>query len=427
MKSILAALLGTCLFAFSAHTQSVSSAPVMPPGAPEEGFVSPGKYTNAFFGFMLPVPQGEQFQDFSPNFAQATRDPSRHTLFGFQSFSHGLSTFLVTSNQSAGSTEDVKRAASGPKGQSARQLLIAGKEFWKSESEEKTKAGKIRSVFYSTSLRGYVVTFSVVGFDLKLGHALEQDVESLTFFDPSKAKEVAGPDSRPYHPRGSEQRVTFSPSKRISSLSLGDIAGNVYSNRELRFTYEFPPDWQVVDKVTSDMVMETGHHAVWDDDRVAQLEHEQSLKCSRLLLYVRKSPVGTTGPSAAVAIMAFDPQCMPGVPSFPRSVDDDEGIRRLGGALMQSIGTGPFKASNRNSVRVLSAGGHPMLEIQGSVSLNRPESAPPVRGFASMVLTSMDDYWIEFTFMGGSDFEVQELVKSAKISIAPALNDRAEH
>ena len=44
---------------------------------PEAGFVSSEKYTNAFFGFSLPLPQDSALRGFAP--------PSKfHSLFGLQ-------------------------------------------------------------------------------------------------------------------------------------------------------------------------------------------------------------------------------------------------------------------------------------------------------------------------------------------------------
>jgi hypothetical protein len=415
-RRVLIALIGTCFLAIGAQPQSVSSSATASAGAPEDAFISPEKYTNAFFGFALPIPQGGQFQQFTP----ALQDHSRHMLFGLLSFSSRLSTLLVTANEPNGSPEDVKRAASGPTGQSTKPVTIAGKQFWKSESEQKNSAGKLRSVDYATQLKGYVVVFRIAAFDPKLADELEGAVESLTFFDPPKAKDVAGLDSRPYYPSGLRSRNAgvFSPSQRIANLSLGGVSRNVYSNDELGFTYEFPADWHVADKATEDKVIAAGHEVAWGNDPAARREHEQMEQCTRILLYVTKYPEGSS-PEAVnpgVMIMAFDSRCSPDAPQFPTSTDDEEGISRVGAAMLQSLARTPFTPSKRNSIRVLSAQDHLLLEIPGAFAVNVPGRTLPVDSSTSMVFTSLNDYWISFMFMSGSEPGVKELVSSAKIA-----------
>jgi hypothetical protein len=416
---------------------------------PEDAFISPEKYTNAFFGFALPLPQIGQLQEFAP----ATHDRRRRTLFGLRSYSHGISVLLVTAIESKGSLDDVKKAASGrtwqstkpeirgkqiwksekgswdkkaasgSTGQSTKPVTIAGKQFWKSEWEQESPAGMERN--YATQLNGYVVVFTIASLGLKLAPELEQAVESLTFFDPAKAKEAAGPDSRPYNPSGSraETAVAFSPTKRIGNLSLGVISGNVYSNDELALTFEFPADWHIVDRAAEDKVIEAGHEAAWGTDPGARLEHEWMQRCARVLLYVTKYPVGSSMGivNPAMMIMASDPECFPGAPRFPTTTEDGEGISRVGGAIQEWLVGASFTPSKLDSVGALSLQGHLMLVIPGTVAAAKiPGSELSVRSSAALFFTSLNDYWVAFTFMSRSESAVWNLMRSARIAfLAP--------
>lgn len=152
----------------------------LPRVSPESGFVSTSRYTNAFFGFSLPLPKTSDFPSFS-EFKQSFRgDGSRDFLFGLQSLSTNyfgskvrLTLLTVTAERSASNSQDEgRKAASGPKGRSVTQIRIDGKEFWKSEFPEKVPEGKIRSVVYATTLNGYVLRFDIGSFDWQLtGHA----------------------------------------------------------------------------------------------------------------------------------------------------------------------------------------------------------------------------------------------------------------
>ena len=133
-------------------------------GPPEEAFVSRSKYTNAFFGFTLLLPQDTSLHDLS----LPSGNPSRHFLFGLTSHDHGVTALTVTAASSESASADARKAASGSKGQNAKRVEIGGKEFWKSESQEKESGGKMWTVKYSAALMGYILEFDIVSFDGKL-------------------------------------------------------------------------------------------------------------------------------------------------------------------------------------------------------------------------------------------------------------------
>ena len=58
-----------------------------------------------------------------------------------------------------------------------------------------------------------------------------------------------------------------------------------------------------------------------------------------------------------------------------------------------------------------------MLEIPGAFAVQVPGRTLPVDSFASMVSTSMNDYWVVFMFMSATESGVQELVSNAKIAL----------
>jgi hypothetical protein len=165
-----------------------------PLGAPEAGFLSSEKYTNAFFGFSLPLPQDPSLRPFVL--------PSKfHSLFGLQAQSNGLTTFSIFAKETSGaSSKTARKASAGPKGQDTKKINIDGKEFWKSNSQEKSPVGKMQTIDYETAINGYLLSFQIISFDPKLTDSLQHCIESVKFFDPTKAQEMAGPDSRAYHP-----------------------------------------------------------------------------------------------------------------------------------------------------------------------------------------------------------------------------------
>jgi len=189
--------------------QSDSPTAKPPTVTPESAFTSASKYTNAFFGFALPMPKNlaSLFREATPPLNGVS---SHHFLFGLQSLSTNYSgahatpikpTLLnVTAEQSSAAPDEARKAASGPKGQSVTQIEIGGKEFWKGELQEKVPQGKMRSIVFATALNGFVLQFDVESFDGKLTDELQNCIAAIVFFDPAKARDVAGPDSRAYNP-----------------------------------------------------------------------------------------------------------------------------------------------------------------------------------------------------------------------------------
>lgn len=250
----------------------------------ETGFISPGKYTNAFFGFSLPLPQDAAFTGF-----QLPSKDETHTLYGVQAHTKnglGLTAFLIVANQLSGASSDQVRGAAATFKAKEVKIQLSGKEFWKGESEQNSAGGKMRTVIYATAINGYVLKFQITSFDGKLAKELERCVEAVQFFEPPKTQEMAGANNRPYNPAIAQNliRADLPSSSRIGQLSIGAVSGNTYKNDALGFTYVFPAGWVVNEKAIQDKVMEAGHQVAYGDDPAAALEHKAFQQCARVLL-----------------------------------------------------------------------------------------------------------------------------------------------
>ena len=360
MKTSIIAFAASLLFTLTCAAQQA-------PGAiPESGFISPEKYTNAFFGFSLPLPQDSAFRGF---FLPPGGDNTHHSLFGLQASKDGLTAFTVTARQkSDASLEDARDAASKPKSQNVKRTVIGGKDFWRGESQEKGSSGKMRLIAYATALNGYILEFNIFSFNAKLADDLEHCIEAVSFFDPAKAQEVAGTNSRAFDPlaQRSSNAESVPSNNRIGKLDPGTITGNTYKNDALGFRYEFPAEWIVNDKAVQDKVIEAGHQFAWGNSPTAAREHEAARGCMRVLLMVTKFAEGTKTEEVnpGVTILAVDLQCSPGA-YFPKSLDDQEGIKAIAQQLMQSFAGTPFISKGNNSVRAFVVQGHIMLDISG--------------------------------------------------------------
>ncbi len=392
---------------------------------PETAFASRSKYTNAFFGFSLPLPQQPSLEETD---LSSTADKSLHYLLALRALEFSdrvyrikpkLSIFMVTAKESKSATEeDAHNAAAGPTGRTVKELEIGGKKFWKSEFQKKEPEGKMWDVTFAAALNDYILQFQIESFDENLTKKLERCVEAVSFFEPSKAAEVAGPESHPYRPHGYRDVPIVPTDIRIGQLNPGAISENVYTNDALGFTYQFPAGWVVNDEATQNKIVEAGHRAAWGDSPSAARDHAAFQQCGRILLLATKYPAGTKTKeyNPLVTVTAIDPACVPGL-HFPTSMDDRDAMKETAQQLFGSFAIPSSISKGNNTFGSLMIQGHLMLDVTGSFHVNPPGSDKPLEIYFSMDFTQLNGYFVGWSFATGSQSELREL-KNTKIGFA---------
>ena len=414
-SAVWVSLLLVLLLDVAAQQSSPSSTPI---GTnPESGFVSKSKYTNAFFGFYLPLPRDLAFDDYRMSFKQET---CHYFLFGLETIKTALigpprpklTVLFVTAKKST-DPEDLHRAAGGPKKARPTKIEIGGREFWISEMEERVPEGTEHHLAFSTETKGYILQFNVESFDKKVTAKLRESISRIEFFDPAKAQGIAGPDSKPYLSAGGG---TPCPA-HIEQLGIGVVSGSTYTNDTLGLSFQFPAGWVVADKATEEKVREAGHQFAYGNDPGAAREHAVAGECSRTLLLATQYPEGTKTEDVnpMVAIMAHDSGCLPGV-HMPISANDSDAIRQLGAEITKSLPGTPFIGSGQNAVRAYTRQNRLLVDWSSAFKANVPGSAQPRDVFTSVVFTQDDGYWLTWLFMNGSQSGLDELKRSIKIS-----------
>ena len=162
----------------------------------ERGYLSSTAYTNAFFGFKLPIPQGVEFQELR---ARKDLPQGERFLFGLHSVQDGVTGFVITAERSAGAgAENEKKIVSRTTGNTSQNLekkTIGGRDFWKGIHSERTSSGVLSRASYAVALNGYIIDFYVSSSSKDIFTKLCEAIEALQFFDPAKAKEYAEGDS----------------------------------------------------------------------------------------------------------------------------------------------------------------------------------------------------------------------------------------
>jgi len=173
----------------------------------DTAFLSPDQYTNAFFGFSVPLPRDPPLRESSFR----STSTSTHLLLSLEGLTLSfnlkprLTTFVIWAEQSSDvSLAAIQKVAGSPTNAEVKSVQISGREFWRAKWDEQDPSGKVHTVKYATAADGYILTFLITSFDGKLTARLEHNLERITFFDPSNAREIAGPKSKPYQPASSK-------------------------------------------------------------------------------------------------------------------------------------------------------------------------------------------------------------------------------
>ncbi len=239
-----------------------SNAP--PSITPESALVSHLKYVNAYFGFLLTLPDDPALREFN----LSTKDSSSHVLLALeaQKFKTGafggkpqLTAFVVLARHVVhASSDDARQAAAGPNGRTVKPIKIGGKEFWESEVSTKGPGGKMRQTIIAGPLDDYMLQFQIDSFDKKLAKQLESCVRAISFFEPSEAGKIAGPNSRPY-------RISSPPA--AAPLPLGLAGHQVRADVPLRFLGELGRDVQALRAMTPGEFEVTRERATNGDEK----------------------------------------------------------------------------------------------------------------------------------------------------------------
>src|ERR1017187_2532253 len=408
---------GVLLFVLSVQTVPLTQTVPEPALIPETGYVSDSRYVNAFFGFLLPLPQDDDFRDFA-----LPSKGNSHSVFGLQTQRKGLTALTVSAAQVTGNpTYYARKAAAGGKGASVKKVEIGGKEFWKSESEDDSRAGSMHTLIYAIPMSGYTLQFMVVSFDGKLAKELRHSIEAITFFDPAQAKVLAGSNARLFPATAEGVPTPTISATHIAQLKLGVVSGNTCTNDTLGFSFQFPSGWVVADKATRDKVVEAGHQLAYGHDPAAAREHEIAQECGRILLSATEYPEGTKTDEVnpLVAIMAFYSACLPGV-HLPNSTSDVDAIRQLGVKITRSLSGTPFIGKGQNTIRAFMLQNRMMLDLSSGFTVNVRTRKQPLDVFSSVIFTEDNNYWVMWLFMNATQSGLDDLRKNIKIAFAPS-------
>jgi hypothetical protein len=311
----------------------------------------------------------------------------------------------MATDKGIGSTNQAKSDASGPNGERTKKILIAGRTFWKSESERNTPEGVLQTVILATELNEFVLQFHVSSFDRNLTVEFEQSIEALKFFDPAIAPTM-GRGDHVYDPSVPQLN------DRISQLSDGVISGGMYYNSELGFRYQFPQGWTVYDRANSEEIIDAAHPAVWRGPFIG-VDHAAAHGCTKTLLSATRYAAGMKVDrfNPAVLLVAADPNCATGI-TFPDSIKDHDAIQRITNRALSYFHPSGTASAGPARVRAFDNAGRVMLEISRSISFSTNETGNSTfysNIHFSMLLMQAKQYWVMWMFVTDDDAELSRL------------------
>jgi hypothetical protein len=136
---------------------------------------------NAFFGFSLPLPQESDFR-----IVDVKSPRGEHYLFVLGRKEANTALAISAKQMDSGDAERLMRAAP--------QISLHGHYFGRGISDQKTPNGRVWKAMYLTVLDSYLLEINIQSLDPNMAKKLED------FFDPAKARTVAGPNGIPYNP-----------------------------------------------------------------------------------------------------------------------------------------------------------------------------------------------------------------------------------
>jgi hypothetical protein len=253
---------------------------------PEDGFLSTSKYTNAFFGFSLPLPD-VNLQSLSQN--GAVRVPFRHTLFRANSIQKGYPVIALFADEITGSRPKPTEAILGFGSHNLDVVQISGQEF----SRGKWRAEGIYRVAYATAMKGYVLSIYALSFDRKVLDQFEQNIQQLHFFDAGNAQQEAGPDSYSYqgpsipsttdggnknlkpNPETSSQQAPTSPKTGY----VADASPGLFYDATLDLHFNYPVEMR---KLDAEADIEIGHRNIFGMPGYTDPEHQEAKRCMKI-------------------------------------------------------------------------------------------------------------------------------------------------
>jgi hypothetical protein len=192
------------------------------------------------------------------------------------------------------------------------------------------------------------------------------------------------------------------PGNKLAQLDQSAISGNTYTNLVLGFSHDFPASWHVYDLAAQRREIETNHASNYGDAPEAEREHEETWRCTHVLLwtskYTEQEHKEKEESVPLFVVTAWDPGCFTGV-TFPTSMEDRDAIQKIFDMRLNELGQ-----DAKTTTFVLQ--GHLMLAFSAIADTGDSKL------YISLLMTQVKNYWVGWMFSCDSDAGLQDIRKT---------------
>lgn len=395
----------------------------MPPAIaehdPEDAFLSPTSYTNAYFGFEFDLPADAKLK---PIAVPATSDrPIQLLEMVGASPEHAAISISAYEYKNKNYTD--------AKGVLRRQLdqelfvgveelhglsktTIDGRQFYYFEC----RRGVEQHMELAAQVNGYILFVILKANDPGMVKDLVSAFYRLKFFPPDEAQRHAGPGSVAYQgPAISSQHLReVKADAPADHMDPGKIEGNTYRNSQIGMLYEFPKGWYIESEGAIEPAVIRYHEKVTGEHILGPRERAVVKACRRTLISLWRTKPDSDGQVpyddfGEVTLSAMPLSCFPNI-QFPDDPKDAGAIRRFVVGLSL---TEPLQR-DMSDARTYEAGGKQFVLTHGTIAYKVEGDELSRRVSVAMAFTQHRGYLLIWLFAAPHDTELRELL-SAKI------------
>jgi hypothetical protein len=408
------------------QSQSAASAAKLPAPAvassyPEQGYLSPSRYTNQYFGFTFELPSDAHLR---PTPLPASRNGNIQILELDGPPPADAEIFIAAMPIASGNKLDAKtylretldqelyRGVEELRG--LTKASFANHQFYLFE----TRMGIEQHVLLATTIGDYILQVVVAAHDEKTVKRLETSLEHLAFFPPSDLHQHLQADSKSYDgPSVSSHRLALleenPPGKQIDP---GKVSGDFYENAMLGFSYRVPQGWVLKQQSGVQAAIESDRaKGDFGRPRMGRSEHVLMEACSRTLFSAWAKSPGADGQSSyddvgEVTVTATAASCFPTM-KFPKDPNDVQAFKdfvaqfALTHPILEDMGKGKIFGEN----------GIIFVYLHGTVSYQVPDDELSRRVSLAMAITERRGYLLTWFFAAPHDSELMGLTNERAI------------
>ena len=464
LQLILTALLGCVLSGPPVHAFQVAQHPPAEKAGgadaaasehhhPDQGWLSPARYTNGFFGFTYELPPEAALQpipepvatDGQIQLLQLAGPPPADPSVTISAIPSPL--LSPPNAKSPGSQSAEGEAAPDEKrdkdrkdraeGSDARRLLrkqldqelfigveelqaltrrkIAGRDFYWFE----TRRGIDQHAVLAADVNGYVLLVTLAARDDKMLKQLKTAFDNVQFFPPAAAAQYAGPDARPYDgPSISAHRLeALEADPPVKHMDPGETKAGVYTNRQLGLEYPLPAGWQLNREGMVQQAVIRSREQNMGKPALGPVEQKLMRLCERTLFSAWKKLPGPEGLSyedfGEITVSETALSCFPAV-SFPKGNATAEQVKDF---LLHYGITHPL-LRDMSQIRAFHADDHVLIVMQGVIAYQMPAESLSRRLSVALAVTEQRGFLLSWLYAAPHDSELRDLMKIS-IKLAP--------